>query len=404
MRLYDTITQSELNNVIDLLLYNYHREISLDIDEPSNDYCGLSFDLSDGVDTDNEVIFNNGDELRINVSDKRLALMGYTLRLFYYQLDKGDYSQSKSYGELQSLEVKLDNDTVSVPFSSNQVYLQKTFDLILIKEKGYHLQLSSDKTVVMSDESLVLTADYTYGTLPVEDATVSFYDGETLIGTGVTNSNGIAKLTLSDLSIGSHNFNAVVNSDYSNIISVDVISNNVMTLNVTGSSFSTSSYASTPFIYNGKLFVDWGDDTGLLEYNGGKLSHTFSDGLNSHAVKIYGGITSLGEYCFYECTGLTSIEIPSSITSLGDLCFTFCFGLTSIEIPSSITSLGEYCFYECTGLTSILLNWDTSNKILTYNSEWITGTSSSLKFSIPNGTTSLYTAKNYPSNKLEERQ
>ena len=44
---------------------------------------------------------------------------------------------------------------------------------------------------------------------------------------------------------------------------------------------------------------------------------------------IYDGITysvtSLGDYCFRGCTGLTSITIPNSVTSLGEGCFSSCF-------------------------------------------------------------------------------
>ena len=66
-------------------------------------------------------------------------------------------------------------------------------------------------------------------------------------------------------------------------------------------------------------------------------------------------VTSLGDECFYECSGLTSITIPSSVTSLGTSCFSGCSGLTSITIPSSVTSLGDGCFIDCSGLTSITI-------------------------------------------------
>ena len=36
-----------------------------------------------------------------------------------------------------------------------------------------------------------------------------------------------------------------------------------------------------------------------------------------------------------------------SVTSLGEKCFFECSGLTSITIPNSVTSLGKGCFYEC---------------------------------------------------------
>ena len=64
-------------------------------------------------------------------------------------------------------------------------------------------------------------------------------------------------------------------------------------------------------------------------------------------------VTSLGDYCFSDCSGLTSITIPSSVTSLGGSCFFRCSGLTSITIPSAVTSLSERCFSDCSGLTSI---------------------------------------------------
>ena len=57
-------------------------------------------------------------------------------------------------------------------------------------------------------------------------------------------------------------------------------------------------------------------------------------------------VTAFEDRCFYHC-GLTSITIPSSVTSLGDYCFYNCSGLTSITIPSSVTSLGEDCFINC---------------------------------------------------------
>ena len=52
----------------------------------------------------------------------------------------------------------------------------------------------------------------------------------------------------------------------------------------------------------------------------------------------------LGNYVFYDCSGLTSLTIPSGVTSIGSEAFSGCSGLTSLTLPSSVTSIGDYAF------------------------------------------------------------
>ena len=66
---------------------------------------------------------------------------------------------------------------------------------------------------------------------------------------------------------------------------------------------------------------------------------------------IPSGIEVIGDYAFFVCSSLTSIEIPDTVTSIGDWAFSWCESLTSIEIPDTVTSIGEGVFSGCDNLT-----------------------------------------------------
>ena len=96
-------------------------------------------------------------------------------------------------------------------------------------------------------------------------------------------------------------------------------------------------------------------------------------------------VTSLGDICFEDCSGLTSITIPSSVTSFGVACFSGCSGLTSITIPSSVTSLGFYCFEGCSGLTSITI----PSSVTSFDDGCFSGCSGLTSITIPSSVTSF---------------
>ena len=81
----------------------------------------------------------------------------------------------------------------------------------------------------------------------------------------------------------------------------------------------------------------------------------FRDCTGLTSIVIPDSVTSIGLYAFYGCTGLTSIVIPDSVTRINSWTFSDCTGLTSIVIPDSVTSIGWYAFGDCTGLTSIVI-------------------------------------------------
>ena len=52
---------------------------------------------------------------------------------------------------------------------------------------------------------------------------------------------------------------------------------------------------------------------------------------------------------------VTNLVIPDSVTSIRDYAFEYCSGLTSVTIPNSVTSIGYDAFKECERLTSVTI-------------------------------------------------
>ena len=79
------------------------------------------------------------------------------------------------------------------------------------------------------------------------------------------------------------------------------------------------------------------------------------DAYTLYLCDMYTSNDKLGDYVFYDCSGLTSLTIPSSVTEIGESAFSGCRGLTSLTIPSGVTSIGYSAFRDCSGLTSLTI-------------------------------------------------
>ena len=65
------------------------------------------------------------------------------------------------------------------------------------------------------------------------------------------------------------------------------------------------------------------------------------------------GLTSIGEYAFWDLPNLTSVVIPEGVTSIGKGAFSVCPALKSIVIPNSVINIGDNAFSSCESLQSI---------------------------------------------------
>src|SRR5262249_31393599 len=82
-----------------------------------------------------------------------------------------------------------------------------------------------------------------------------------------------------------------------------------------------------------------------IAYPGGKVG--------SYAIP--NKVTSIGDYAFSDCTGLTSVTIPNSVTSIGLSLFASCISLTNITIDNGVSSIGYGAFSGCSSLPRVTI-------------------------------------------------
>ena len=96
------------------------------------------------------------------------------------------------------------------------------------------------------------------------------------------------------------------------------------------------------FVFN---ICVWGEETERRTYDSGYYMYVLQEDGTAEIVNVY--LDLLSE--------INELEIPveldgHSVTSIGDWAFAGCTGLTSIEIPDSVTSIGEVAFSGCDSL------------------------------------------------------
>ena len=455
----DNLNVSDFNAIVSLLRDNvlFNENIQINTSTVTGKYGDYVFNFNEATVLDNGILITN--ETLSNVGTVKLINPIFPNSNYFIDLkiisteDVGVSGLDSDDVIVTELTIPLKKDEeVNIPFETLDMNNIVSFNAnirinhkdLIIRSSEYIVLTVADKAFPNSD--VLLTAKYDDGAGGgVAGKVITFYQGETSLGTATTDEHGVATLYHSWSSVGEYTVYASCESVISGSKTINIVTVGDMMFTISGSSFRTLS--ATPFVFSDdSLSVNFGDGS-VINYTTGRLEHTYAttgvydvnilgeittlgancfnrcSGLTS--INLPNSITTLGNDCFYGCTGLTSINLPNSITTLGigcfsqcsgltsinlpnsittleKACFSQCSGLTSINLPNSITTLGDNCFNGCTGLTFIQLNWDSANSIISYNSSWIDGCTSFEYFLIPEGTTSLYTAKGYPSNLLRE--
>lgn len=82
-------------------------------------------------------------------------------------------------------------------------------------------------------------------------------------------------------------------------------------------------------------------------------NYAFYDATGLLSIRMNEGLTELGERVFWGCTNLQSVTIPTTLTGIPSTTFAYCESLINIDIPSSVTVIGDNAFLSCHGLQSV---------------------------------------------------
>ena len=93
---------------------------------------------------------------------------------------------------------------------------------------------------------------------------------------------------------------------------------------------------------------------GVLFNKKGTVLRQYPLGRTGHYV-VPDGVTEIGEYAFYSCTGLTGVTLPKRLNAIRNHAFYGCSNLEEITIPDRIRGIGNAAFHSCSSLASIVL-------------------------------------------------
>lgn len=85
------------------------------------------------------------------------------------------------------------------------------------------------------------------------------------------------------------------------------------------------------------------------------------------SVTLPEGLTSIGQYAFYNCIKLGTVELPDSLQTIGECAFRYCASLPEVRIGSGIQSIGWYAFYDCDALETVWID-STKDQVSRYGS------------------------------------
>ena len=87
--------------------------------------------------------------------------------------------------------------------------------------------------------------------------------------------------------------------------------------------------------------------------------NTLIRGCNTTVIPT--SVTAIEDEAFFDCEGLTGVDIPEGVEKIGPYTFGNCYGLQSVSISKTVSKINEKAFAYCGNLTSIVVDEENPN-------------------------------------------
>lgn len=239
MNIGDTLTEEEYNYMVWYLrtFHPFNEKISLAEEHITGEFADYDFEWNSAIFLDEGVLITDDESIlgTVTLTNPFFANSTYVLHLRIVDYDKTNIQTGDDESiTVSTLEISLIRDVpVDIDFSDADFNNIVSFDAEVeivhdqpVIERAHSILCRTDESSYYIDGVIPLKATYLDGFKnPVSGMELTFKKGDTVLGTAVTNENGVATYNYLADEMGTFSFSALYDTIVSDAVSVSVLNN-----------------------------------------------------------------------------------------------------------------------------------------------------------------------------------
>lgn len=116
---------------------------------------------------------------------------------------------------------------------------------------------------------------------------------------------------------------------------------------------------------SGYMWLDSEGDAAMTDYSSYSSLPWYKHRSKITHIIVSDRVLGIGNYAFYGCSNLQSVELGENVETIGEYAFYSCTGLTNVSMMDNVQEIGERAFQSCTKLTDVM--WSENLRIIGTN-------------------------------------